>query len=89
MEVEETRSLVEDRILQDLRGVASKIVVEVPDFEQDSLNYVRSEQQLPFYSDGDHVREYTLIILQQQIEQNDWRVLETSSNGAPVLAVAE
>ncbi|MFN0140821.1 MAG: class I SAM-dependent methyltransferase [Pyrinomonadaceae bacterium] len=78
-----------DRILQELKSVASKIIVEVPDFEQDSLNYVRLEQNLAFYSDGDHVREYTLDILQQQLERNDWRVVETFKNGGAVLAVAD
>lgn len=78
-----------DQILQDLRNVASKIIVEVPDFEQDSLNYVRLAQKLPFYSDGDHVREYTEAILVDQLHRNGWNVLETRKNGGAVLVVAE
>lgn len=77
-----------DRILEDLKKVASKIIVEVPDFEQDSLNYVRLKQNLPFYSDGDHVREYTEQILVDQLTRNGWTVIETRKNGGAVLAVA-
>lgn len=76
-----------DRILQDLKSIASKIIVEVPDFEHDPLNYVRLKQGTPFYSDGDHVREYTQEILVNQLERNGWRVVETYKNGGAVLAV--
>lgn len=76
-----------DQTLKDLKRVASKIIVEVPDFEQDSLNYVRLKQNLPFYSDGDHVREYTEEILVNQLERNGWNVIETRKNGGAVLAV--
>lgn len=77
-----------DKILKDLQNVASKLIVEVPDFEHDPLNYVRLKQDLPFYSDGDHVREYTLDILTTQLERNGWTILENYKNGGAVLAVA-
>lgn len=78
-----------DRILQDLKNAASKIIVEVPDFEHDALNYVRLEQNLPFYSDGDHVREYTEEILVDQLNRNGWNVIETRKKGGAVLVVAK
>lgn len=78
-----------DRILNELKTVPSMIIVEVPDFEQDALNYVRLKQNLPFYSDGDHVREYTEEILVDQLTRNGCDVIETRKNGGAVLAVAE
>lgn len=78
-----------DRLLKELRNVADKIIVEVPDFENDALNVVRLKHNLPFYSDGDHVREYTRDILVSQLERNGWTTIETFKNGGSVLAVAE
>lgn len=78
-----------DRILNELKTVPSMIIVEVPDFEQDALNYVRLKQNLPFYSDGDHVREYTEEILVDQLTRNGCDVIETRKNGGAVLAFAK
>jgi 2-polyprenyl-3-methyl-5-hydroxy-6-metoxy-1,4-benzoquinol methylase len=76
-----------DKMLQELHAVASNLIVEVPDFENDALNIVRLEQNCRFYSDGDHVREYTREILVNQLERNNWKVSETYKNGGAVLAV--
>lgn len=78
-----------DEILNRLRQVAKKLIVEVPDFECDPLNLIRLEMNRPFYSDGDHVREYTQSILNSQLERNGWIILENRKNGGAVLAVAE
>lgn len=76
-----------DRILMELRSVADKIIVEVPDFENDSLNWVRLRQGCPFYTDADHVREYTFDILKNQLERNGWKVLESRKHGGALLVV--
>jgi SAM-dependent methyltransferase len=78
-----------DTILRQLRQVAKRLIVEVPDFESDALNLVRLAKGCPFYSDGDHVREYTEAILNSQLERNGWTVLENRKMGGAVLAVAE
>jgi SAM-dependent methyltransferase len=78
-----------DKILQELHAVASNLIVEVPDFENDALNIVRLEQNCRFYSDGDHVREYTREILANQLERNNWQVLQIYKNGGAVLALAK
>lgn len=78
-----------DTILQTLRGISSKIIVEVPDFESDPLNLVRFDLGLQFYYDGDHVQEYTEKILTDQLTRNGWTLLESRKNGGAVLAVAE
>lgn len=78
-----------DTLLADLHGVTQKIIVEVPDFENDPLNWVRLRQGCQFYTDADHVREYTLDTLTAQVEKNGWRVMESRKSGGSVLVVAE
>lgn len=78
-----------DKLLQTLREVTSKIIVEVPDFESDPLNLVRFDLGLQFYSDGDHVREYTEKILTDQLTRNGWTPVEFKKKGGAVMAVAE
>lgn len=78
-----------DTILKELRQVARRLIVEVPDLESDSLNIVRLAEDCPFYSDGDHVREYTQAVLNAQLTRNGWTVIENRKSGGAVLAVAE
>lgn len=77
-----------DKLLEELKEVAKTLIVEVPDFESDSLNWMRLRHNLPFYSDSDHVREYTTEMLVNQIERNGWKILEIYKNGGAVLAVS-
>ena len=77
-----------DSLLREVKNIADKIIVEVPDFSSDSLNWVRLKHGFPFYSDGDHVQEYTLETLQNQLERTGWKVLHHEKNNAAVLAVA-
>lgn len=78
-----------DTLLKTLREITNNIIVEVPDFESDPLNLVRFELGLQFYSDGDHVREYTEKILADQLARNGWTIIEVRKKGGAVLAVAE
>ncbi|MGI9068135.1 MAG: class I SAM-dependent methyltransferase [Pyrinomonadaceae bacterium] len=77
-----------DSFLQSLRKLIAILIVEVPDFEADALNLVRKELDCPYYSDGDHVREYTLTILRQQLERNGWAIRYSEHRGGAILAVA-
>jgi hypothetical protein len=43
----------------------------------------------PFYSDADHVREYTVDILNSQLVRNGWQVVENRKRGGGVLAIAQ
>lgn len=76
-------------LLRDIRRIAEKLIVEVPDFENDPLNWVRLRQGCQFYTDADHVREYTLDTLTVQVENNGWRVVESRKSGGSVLVLAE
>ncbi len=77
-----------DKILGDLKQVADTLLVEVPDFEHDPLNWIRLEHSCPFYSDGDHVLEYTEKILVDQLNRTGWQLLELRKCGGAILAVA-
>ena len=77
-----------DAFLQLLRTQASKTIIEVPNFEADALNSVRVAMGAPFYTDADHMREYTPAILRGQLERNGWRVVEQEIRGASIVAVA-
>lgn len=78
-----------DLFLRDVREIAKTVIVEVPDFENDPLNWVRLRQGCAFYTDADHVREYTIDRLTRQVETNGWRVVESRKNGGSVLVAAE
>jgi len=77
-----------DDILETIRGMAPILLVEVPDVEADCLNLVRRELGCPYYSDGDHVREYTVAGLQQQLERNGWSIKYLRQHGGAILAIA-
>jgi SAM-dependent methyltransferase len=77
-----------DSFLLALRRIASTLIVEVPDVEADALNTIRRKLGCPYYSDADHVREYTLPVLRGQLERNGWEVRITEQRGGAILAVA-
>jgi SAM-dependent methyltransferase len=77
-----------DFLLTAVRRIASLAIVEVPDFEADPLNMARHALGCPFYSDGDHVREYSLPMLREQLERNGWRIQYEDRRHGAILAVA-
>jgi SAM-dependent methyltransferase len=77
-----------DAFLATLRGVATKLLIEVPDFDADRLNIVRYAFGTRFYSDGDHVREYTASILRNQLERNGWHVVDEQHCHGSIVVVA-
>jgi len=78
-----------DGLLRQIHGVSGRLVVEVPDFDADPLNLVRRDLGCVWYTDGDHVREYTRPVLQQHLERNGWTPTRWESRGGMMLVVAE
>jgi len=79
-----------DKLLQEAKEFADILCIEVPDFTADPLNWVRLKHGCQFYADGDHVREYTLETLQNQLERNGWKILQhEKKNGSMVAFVAQ
>lgn len=54
-------------LLMEVRGNCSKLVIEVPDHESNALNWTRRKLGRPYYSDADHVREYSLDLITKQL----------------------
>ena len=77
-----------DALLQSIGKVSGTLVVEVPDFEADCLNLVRRDVGCAWYTDADHVREYTQPLLQADLERNGWRPVEWTQRGGMLLAVS-
>lgn len=77
-----------DHLLTAIRKIARVLIIEVPDFDADPLNMARRELGCPYYSDGDHLREYSLPMLEQQLERNGWNIQYQERRHGAILAVA-
>lgn len=75
-------------LLKNLNRLVSGILIEVPDFESSGLNFVRLKLQQPFFSDGDHVREYTIDSLTDLISGTGWKLKEAKKNKGAITAFA-
>ena len=78
-----------DQLLGDIRRIARRLIVEVPDFEADCLNLVRRDLDCVWYTDADHVREYIQPVLQQHLERNGWTAKQWQRRGGMLLVAAE
>lgn len=76
-------------LLIGLRHKTKRMMIEVPDFEGDPLNYVRFWTKEPFYYDTDHVREFTLSELVALLKSTGWNAIHISQKGGTLLIVAE
>jgi len=76
-------------LLKGLRHKTKRVVIEVPDFDGDPLNYPRLWTGEPFYYDSDHVREFTLTELLSLLKKTGWRAVHISQKGDTLLIVAE
>lgn len=76
-------------LLAELRGITSRVIIEVPDVEADHLNAARRALGLAFYSDADHVREYSLASLSSQLANGGWTLVHTARGKGVLLAVAD
>ena len=77
-----------DRLLADLRSFAGSVIVEVPDFDSEPLNHVRWRLGNRWYSDADHVREYTKLALVDQLDRTGWHLIHIEQRGGSIVAVA-
>lgn len=76
-------------LLNGLWKKTKRIVIEVPDFEGDPLNYPRFWTGEPFYYDTDHVREFTLTELIGLLKSAGWSTEHVSQKGGTLLVVAK
>jgi SAM-dependent methyltransferase len=77
-----------DDFLRTIARLASALIIEVPDFESDCLNLVRRDIGRPWYTDADHVREYTREVLSDQLTRNGWVSQAWNHRGGMLAALA-
>lgn len=76
-------------LLLEVSKVTKRAIVEVPDFEADPLNWARLFRQRPFYSDADHLREYTASSIRETLERAGWSVVSLDKRGSCIVVVCE
>jgi SAM-dependent methyltransferase len=77
-----------DAFLRMMSAAVGVLVIEVPNFEADALNPVRHSLGCRYYTDADHVREYTPSILREQLLRNDLELVRETQNRGSIIAVA-
>jgi len=75
--------------LRDIGEHARRVVIEVPDFNADPLNAVRLRIGAPFYTDDDHVSEFTAESLHETLVAAGWDEANVRASSGMLLAVAD
>ena len=78
-----------ESLLNELRGNCLKLVIEVPDYESNALNWTRRKLGRAYYSDADHVREYSLNSITKLLEETSWKINYLIQKGGAIFIVAE
>lgn len=78
-----------EALLRAIRTRARWIIVEVPAFDHDLLNFVRRDLGLEFSSDGDHLREYTPTLLAAQLTNSGWQIVDQVRSSVSIAVLAE
>ena len=66
----------------------NSLIIEVPDHEFDFLNVVRKRNSLPYYTDADHVREYTREMLREDLGKAGFQIIELLNLKASLVCLA-
>jgi SAM-dependent methyltransferase len=75
-------------LLVKLSRVTENLIIEVPDRESDPLNWVRIKLEMDYSSDHDHVREYSLALLERELRETGWQIHSKEKKGASILVFA-
>jgi SAM-dependent methyltransferase len=78
-----------ERILGRLRRHCARLLIEVPDFGSEPLNYIRLRENLPLFSDTDHVTEFTEGHLTAVLAAGGWKLVRTRVANGTLLGLAE
>ena len=75
-------------LLVELLEVCDRLIIEVPDLEADPLNGIRILTGRRYYSDSDHVREYSEGLLVSQLNDAGWEPISIKKSGAAIAVIA-
>jgi len=78
-----------EAILEILKGRVNRLLIEVPDVESSPLNFARITLGLPFYTDADHVREYSSESLEYLLSKTGWKIVKSTKRGGTIAVIAE
>lgn len=78
-----------EQLLCELRINCKKLVIEVPDHESNPLNWVRIKMNQPYYTDADHVREYSIGLIRNQLKATGWKDTYLIQKGGAIFLLAE
>lgn len=75
-------------LLIKLSKISNALIIEVPDRESNPLNWARLALGLEYYTDADHVREFSLSELENVLRDSGWGELNSSRSGGSLTVLA-
>ena len=75
--------------LERIHMYCGRVIIEVPDFGSEPLNFMRLRENLPCYSDADHVTEFSVDYMVECLNDAGWKVCEITVRNGVILAVAD
>ncbi len=75
-------------LLRMIGSKVRKVIVEVPDVETDPINFARLTLGLPFYTDSDHVREYSSETLELLLKSQNYLITKVVRRGGSIAVIA-
>ena len=75
-------------LLKELSKISKALIIEVPDRESNPLNWARVSLGLQYYTDADHVREFSRLELEKLLSDSGWHDFDSSRSGGSLLVVA-
>ena len=76
-------------LLMSLRENCESLIIEVPDRESNALNWARIKLGLDYYTDADHVREYSVSELKEDLDKAGWHIIKYHCTGGSILAIVK
>jgi 2-polyprenyl-3-methyl-5-hydroxy-6-metoxy-1,4-benzoquinol methylase len=73
-------------LLASLRSNCESLIIEVPDRDSNPLNWARIKMGLDYYTDADHVREYSVGELREDLEKSGWHEFDYQCVGGSIIA---
>ena len=76
-------------LLASLKSNCDSLIIEVLDRDSNPLNWARIKMGLDYYTDADHVREYSVGELQEDLEKSGWKEFDYKCVGGSIIAKAK
>jgi trans-aconitate methyltransferase len=74
-------------LLEHIKPLCKKLIIEVPDFFSDPINLVSQELKGPWWTDRDHRREFSEASLESLFTDANYRILDRKIIGGTIAMV--